>query len=153
MTDRYTSSRVVTASAQAVWALISNPREHHRFDDTRMVGEPEQLASLTEVGQLFTMNMSYDNGSTVEVYQSDNYIVDLVLERCVSWATATKNGPQLGWVWRYDLLEVPSGTQVTLTYDWSSTSAENRARFGVPLTDQTGLNRSLDLLQASLTTH
>lgn len=153
MTDRYASSCVVTAPVQAVWALISDPREHHRFDDTGMVGQPQQPTSLTGVGQLFTMNMSYDNGSTVEFYQSDNRIVDFALERCLAWATATRSGPQLGWLWRYDLLEVPGGTQVTLTYDWSSTSSENRTRFGVPLTDQAGLSRSLDLLRAALTTH
>lgn len=151
--DRCASSCVVTAPVDAVWSLLSDPREHHRFDDTGMVGQPEQGTSLTEVGQVFTMNMTYDNGSTVESYQSDNYITDLAPGRSIAWATATKGGSQLGWVWRYDLLEVPGGTQVTLTYDWSSASPENRARFGVPLTDQGGLTRSLDLLAAALTTH
>lgn len=75
-----------------------------------MVGQPEQLTPLTEVGQLFTMNMTYVNGSSVEFHQSDNYVVDFVLGRWLAWATATKDGPPLGWVWRYDLLEVAGGT-------------------------------------------
>lgn len=48
---------------------------------------------------------------------------------------------------------VPRCTRVTLTYDWSNANPENRTRFGVPLTDEMGLNRSLDLLRAALTTH
>lgn len=115
-----------------------------------MVGKPEKPAPLTEVGQLFRMNMTYNSGATVEFYQSDNYVIHFALGRSLAWATATKDGPHLGWMWRYDVLEVLDGTQVTLTYDWTSASAENRARFGVPLTDQAGLKRSLDLLRGAL---
>lgn len=35
-----------------------------------------------------------------------------------------------GWVWREDLRTAGDGTEVTLTYDWSRTPAEQRAEIG-----------------------
>ena len=37
-----------------------------------------------------------------------------------------------GWVWRYDLAPAASGTEVTLTYDWSAVSAAVREYISFP---------------------
>ncbi len=94
-----------------VWSLLSDSGQHHRFDDTGMVGQPEPPTRLTHVGQVFRMPMSYDDGLRIERYESDNHIVALAAGRSIAWATATKGGPALGWVWRYDLREGPGSSR------------------------------------------
>lgn len=136
----------VTASPQAVFALLTDPARHSQFDATGMVGLPASSARLTRVGQVFVMNMTYRKGDHVEHYQSDNHVTALEPLRAVAWATATHAGRPLGWLWRYDVEPVAEGAAVTLTYDWTGTPSENATRFGVPLVDADGLARSLQLL-------
>lgn len=136
----------VAASPDRVFELLTDPARHGDFDATGMVGHPVTPARLTHVGQVFVMNMTYREGDHVEHYQSDNHVRVIEPGQAIAWATATRGGPPLGWLWRYDVAAVADGTAVTLTYDWTSTPPENVSRFGVPLADADGLSRSLQLL-------
>ena len=136
----------VAASPDQVFELLTDPARHTEFDATGMVGSSASPAKLTHVGQIFVMNMTYRDDDHIEHYQSDNHVCALEPGRAIAWATATRSGEPLGWLWRYDLEAVAEGTAVTLTYDWTSTPAENVSRFGVPLVDTDGLARSLQLL-------
>lgn len=141
----FSASRTIRVPRQAVWDMVADPAQHHRFDGTGMVGS---LASArpTEVGDVFTMNMTYTTGDSRLDYQSDNHVVSLDPGVCFAWATALPGGPPLGWTWRYDLTDGPDGTNVRLSYDWTEAPAHNIARFGVPLADPASLARSLDRL-------
>jgi hypothetical protein len=102
-----------------------------------MVGAPATPARLTHVGQVFVMNMTYRDGDHVEHYQSDNHVMVLTPVRAIAWATATRGGAPLGWLWRYDLEAADDGVTILLTYDWTSTAPETIRRFGVSLVDAT----------------
>jgi uncharacterized protein YndB with AHSA1/START domain len=137
----------VPASPAEVFALLADPARHREFDATSMVGTPATPARLTHVGQVFVMNMTYRDGDHVEHYQSDNHVTALVPARAIAWATATRGGAPLGWLWRYDVEPAAHGAAVTLTYDWTNTAINNIRRFGVPLVDADGLATSLELLR------
>ncbi len=137
--------RTVQAPRRDVWESVADPAQHHCFDATGMVGS---LASAKPraVGDVFTMNMTYWDGQGHEDYQSDNHVLVFDPETCIAWATALPGGAPLGWTWRYDLEDAPSGTSVRLTYDWTEASSENVARFDVPLADPAALILSLERL-------
>lgn len=144
------ASTVIGAPIDRIFQFLAEPSEHHRFDSSGMVGAPETTHRLASVGQLFVMNMTYRSGDHVEHYQSDNRVTALEEPRVIEWATATHEGPLLGWFWRYELEPADAGTRVTLIYDWSATPQDNIDRFGVPLVDESGLGASLALLTQAM---
>jgi hypothetical protein len=138
-------------SAERVFELLTDPAKHSEFDATGMVGPPASPQKLTRVGQVFVMNMTYRDGDQLEHYQSDNHVTTFEPSRAVAWTTAAHGGQPLGWTWRYDMEPAADGTAVTLSYDWTSASAENVRRFGVPLVNADDLARSLLLLSRACT--
>lgn len=148
--ERIEVERLVPAPLSAVWEMLVDPALHHRFDDTEMVGLPEAAERLARVGQVFTMRMTYRSGEHAEHYSTANHVVELAEREAVAWETGLVDGERLGWTWRYSLRPDPNGTLVTLGHDWSGSSDENRAGYGVPMVDAHGLARSLALLEAAL---
>lgn len=143
MVRSFTATAIVEASPAAVFAVLRDPGTHRHFDGSGMVGEPVGAEELSQVGQVFTMNMTYTDGAVVERYRSDNHVTVLEADRTVEWATAVHGGALLGWTWRYDLAPVDHGTAVRLIYDWTSTPAENVRKFGVPIVGPEQLAESL----------
>ncbi|MET7992420.1 SRPBCC family protein [Amycolatopsis sp. NPDC005232] len=110
----------IAVPAGTVFAVLTDPATHAAIDGTGWVREPVDRALLTEVGQLFRMDMYYATG-----YRVVNKVHVLEPPRVVGWFTGQeKEDGELefgGWTWRYDLTPLgPSGTEVTLTYDWSA---------------------------------
>lgn len=145
------ASRSIPVPVGRIFGLLAEPSCHHLFDASRMVGAPDAPVRLIGVGQVFTMNMTYQSEESVEHYQSDNHVTAFEEPRLLEWATATRGGPLLGWRWRYELETRGESTRVSLTYDWSATTPENADRFGVPLVDEAGLGASLELLVSAST--
>ncbi|MBC6451187.1 SRPBCC family protein [Actinokineospora xionganensis] len=122
--ERVSATLTVAAPAARVFAVLADPTTHCRIDGTGWVREPVDRATLTEVGQLFRMEMrhaKHPNGD----YQVANKVHVLDHPRTIGWLTGQeKDDGQLefgGWIWRYDLEPLgPSDTEVTLTYDWSA---------------------------------
>lgn len=110
--------------AAEVFAVLANPAAHSAIDGTGWVREAADRAPLTEMGQVFRMDM-YHPGHPNGNYRVANQVQVLDPPRAISWLT----GQELedghlefgGWFWRYDLAPLgPSETEVTLTYDWSA---------------------------------
>ncbi len=109
--------------ATTVFAVLADPTTHSAIDGTGWVQESVDKAPLTEVGQIFRMDMHHDNHPSGD-YQVVNKVQVLDAPRAIGWLTGTEKDGQLefgGWIWRYDLTPVgPSETEVTLSYDWSA---------------------------------
>jgi uncharacterized protein YndB with AHSA1/START domain len=113
----------VAAPATRVFAVLADPATHAAIDGTGWVQEAVDRAMLTEVGQVFRMDM-YHAGHPDGDYRVVNKVEVLDPPRAIGWMTGTEKGDgELefgGWIWRYDLAPLgPSETEVTLTYDWS----------------------------------
>jgi len=153
---RYVVSRVVDASPQEVFALLADPARHHETEPTDWVRGPleEDPAPLTEVGQVFGIEMFHVN--TPGRYDMHNRVIAFEQDRTLAWEPG-QYGPDGelgtgGWTWRYDLAPADgSGTEVTLTYDWSAVPAPVREGFGIPPFPPSFLEESLASLGRAVT--
>ncbi|WP_199485141.1 SRPBCC family protein [Actinomadura craniellae] len=122
--ENVSATLTVAAPATRVFAVLADPTTHAAIDGTGWVQEPADRAPLTEVGQVFRMDMHHA-GHPDGDYRVANKVAVLDLPRAIGWLTGTeKSDGRLefgGWIWRYDLAPLgPSETEVTLTYDWSA---------------------------------
>ncbi|MET7844790.1 SRPBCC domain-containing protein [Streptomyces sp. NPDC005356] len=122
--DNVSATLTVAAPAERVFAVLADPTAHAAIDGTGWVRRSVDRAPLTEVGQIFRMDMYHPNHPDGG-YQTVNKVQVLGPPRTIGWLTGyRKDDGELdfgGWIWRYDLAPLgPSETEVTLTYDWSA---------------------------------
>ncbi|MEU3621864.1 polyketide cyclase [Amycolatopsis coloradensis] len=122
--ENESATLTVTASATRVFTILADPSAHSAIDGTGWVQEPADPAPLTEVGQIFRMNMYHPKHPDGD-YRVANKVEVLDSPRAIGWLTGTEKADGRlefgGWIWRYDLTPLgPSETEVTLSYDWSA---------------------------------
>jgi hypothetical protein len=122
--ERVTATRTVAAPVARVFAVLADPTAHAAIDGTGWVRTAVDPAPLTEVGQLFRMDM-YHSARPDGDYQVVNKVRVFDSPSVIGWLTGyRKDDGDLefgGWIWRYDLVPLgPSATEVTLSYDWSA---------------------------------
>jgi hypothetical protein len=122
--ENVSATLTVAVPAASVFAVLADPTSHAAIDGTGWVQEPLDRAPLTEVGQIFGMDMYHADHPDGD-YRVVNKVVVLDPLRVIGWVTGYEKGDgQLefgGWIWRYDLVPLgPSETEVTLSYDWSA---------------------------------
>ena len=122
--EHVSANLTIAVPAARVFAVLADPATHSAIDGTGWVQEVVDRAPLTEVGQVFRMDMYHPRHPDGD-YQVANKVHVLDPPRAIGWLTGyEQNGGQLefgGWFWRYDLAPLgPSETEVTLTYDWSA---------------------------------
>jgi hypothetical protein len=121
--ENVSATLTVAVPAATVFAVLADPATHAAIDGTGWVQEAVDRAPLTEVGQIFRMDM-YHAGHPDGDYQVVNQVQVLDPPRAIGWLTGQeKDDGHLefgGWIWRYDLAPLgPSETEITLSYDWS----------------------------------
>jgi uncharacterized protein YndB with AHSA1/START domain len=139
MTDETISANtIINAPVEAIFAVLADPAEHAAIDGTGWVREPIDVQHLTEAGQVFRMAMYNDNVPGGH-YRMANRVQVFDPPRAISWEPGQDTGDgslrPVGHVWRYDLAPAgPSGTEVTLSYDWSAVpdSLRQRLPFSFP---------------------
>ena len=127
--ENVSATLTVAVPAAKVFAVLADPATHSAIDGRThsaiagigRVQEAVDRAPLTEVGQIFRMDMYHPTGD----YQVANKVHVLDSPRAIGWLTGQEKGDGHlefgGWFWRYDLAPLgPSETEVTLTYDWSA---------------------------------
>lgn len=151
---RYVVSRTVAAPVEAVYALLTDPARHHETEPTDWVRGPleEDPTSLTEVGQVFGIEMFHENAHGR--YDMHNRVIALEPERTIAWEPGQYEPDGTlgtgGWTWRYDLAPEGAGTRVTLTYDWSAVPPPLRDEFGLPPFPPSFLEESLAALERAV---
>ncbi|WP_063129133.1 polyketide cyclase [Nocardia fusca] len=122
--ENVSATLIVAASAEVVFAVLADPTTHSVLDGTGWVQKAADRAPLTEVGQVFRMDMYHPNHPNGD-YRVANKVHVLDPPHAIGWYTGEeKDGGRLefgGWFWRYDLTPLgPAETEVTHTYDWSA---------------------------------
>lgn len=100
----------VAASPADVFAIISDPSQHNRFDGSGMVQSSRGGSSSVGLGSKFGMNMKLGPFP----YRMNNTIVEFEQDRLIAWAHVG------GHRWRYELQPDADGTLVTESFDWST---------------------------------
>lgn len=151
-TRRFVVARDVPAPPAEVFALLADPTRHHETEPGDWVRDAIDPAPITEVGQVFGMNMGMPQDGTP--YTMHNRVTVFERDRILAWepgqldeAGALGTG---GWLWRYDLEPTDSGTRVRLTYDWSGVPDQMREQFGLPQFEPAFLEESLRNLESAL---
>jgi uncharacterized protein YndB with AHSA1/START domain len=132
--ESVSATLTVAVPAATVFAVLADPTTHPAIDGTGWVQEPVDRAPLTEVGQIFRMDMYHANANHPSGdYQVVNKVQALDPPHAIGWLTGyQKDDGELefgGWIWRYDLAPLgPSEAEVTLTYDWSAVPRYVRER-------------------------
>jgi uncharacterized protein YndB with AHSA1/START domain len=134
--ENLSASLTVPVPAERVFAVLADPTTHAAIDGTGWVQEAQDRAPLTEAGQVFRMRMYHPNHPDGD-YRVANEVLACEPPRAIGWRTGQEHEDGRltfgGWYWRYDLADLgPSGTAVTLTYDWSAVGPEIREYLSFP---------------------
>ena len=134
--ENVSATLTVAVPAARVFAVLADPATHSAIDGTGWVQEAADQTPLTEIGQVFRMDM-YHPGHPDGNYRTANQVLVLDPPRAIGWRTGSEDGDGHlsfgGWFWRYDLAPVgPSETDVTLTYDWSAVPPDIREYLQFP---------------------
>jgi uncharacterized protein YndB with AHSA1/START domain len=134
--ETVSATTIISAPAEAIFAVLADPANHAAIDGTGWVREPVDRLPLTAAGQVFRMGMYHPNHPDGN-YQMANRVQVFDPPHAISWEPGrdASDGDLRfgGWVWRYDL--APAGrsvTKVTLSYDWSAVPGLLRQRIGFP---------------------
>jgi Polyketide cyclase / dehydrase and lipid transport len=122
--ESLSTTAVINAPAEAIFAVLADPATHAAIDGTGWVRESLDGLPLTATGQVFRMSMYHPNHPD-GTYQMANRVQVFDRPTTIAWEPGqdATDGTQTfgGWIWRYDLApDGPSNTTVTLSYDWSA---------------------------------
>lgn len=148
---KITASRTIDASAQDIFAVLSNPERHAELDGSGFVRSDDRSDRITGTGQVFTMNMEGEHMGGE--YQTDNHVIGFDENHLLAWKTAPAGTEPPGWQWVWELTsEGSDATTVSVTYDWSRVTDEALLeKVGFPLVPQEDLEASLGNLAAAVT--
>ena len=151
MPDVVTVERVIPASPEAIFALISDPHRHHEFDGSGTVRHARNVPEKLKLGETFGMNMvlgvPYAMRSTVVEYDEN---------KLLAWQTRAPvrlvdplAGGRIG---RYELEPVQGGTLVKESWDIRKESPVTKpiVRRAAEQTRQ-NMERTLERIEAVLT--
>ncbi len=150
--ESVSATLTVAVALTRVFELLADPTTHAEIDGTGWVLNAVDRTPLTEVGQVFQMDMYHANHPDGD-YQVVNKVEVLDPPRTIGWLTGYRaDDGHLepgGWIWRYDLASLgPSETEVTLTYDWSAVPQFRREYIQFPPFGPDHLANSLHHLAA-----
>jgi uncharacterized protein YndB with AHSA1/START domain len=140
--------RLVDVGADALFAVLSDPRRHPEIDGSGTVRASAGTEAITAVGQVFTMQMSHpDRGE----YQSDNLVTHFEAGHRLVWMTARAGNTPPGWLWSWDLEPLgPDRTNVVHIYNWEKVEdPEVLARAGFPRVSAAEMNATVTRLAAA----
>ena len=148
MTDTNSATRTIDASADDIFALLSDPSRHAETDNSGMVVSADTDAKLEKVGDIFVMNMTKEDGD----YQTRNEVFAFQENKVIGWqnlANLTAD-VEVGAKWLYELASEGSDkTSVTLTYDRSEIESDAVRKMSENFDDSV-MEESLAALAAAL---
>lgn len=142
MTRSYSRSVVVDATPAEVFAVLADPRRHADFDGSGTVKGNVKAPAKLGKGARFGMRMRMGVPYTIT-----NEVVEFEQDRRIAWRHVGHH------VWRYELEAVDGGTQVTETFDWSTSRAPKVLELlGMADKSKAAVDATLPRLQALFTT-
>ena len=140
-------SRVITAPASAIFALIADPAQQPRFDGNENLQEADEGQRVTAVGEKFLMTNT--SGRIRE-----NTIVEFIEDRLIAWKPSEVDKTPPGHLWRWELDPIDDDTtNVAHIYDWTGLDPDDekrieRARSTTSESLLASVNRLAELVEA-----
>ncbi len=132
--DNVSATRVIHASAEAIFAVLTDPVKRVAIECTDWVCESLDHKPLTATGQIFRVSMyhlDHPDGN----YKIANRVRVFDPPRTISWEPGIEAGDGSlssgGCVWRCDLRPAgPTNTAVTFSCDWLAVAVAIRPYAG-----------------------
>jgi uncharacterized protein YndB with AHSA1/START domain len=122
MTDLVSVERLIPATPEAIFALISDPNRHQEFDGSGTVRAAKNVPATLGLGSTFGMSMKMGIP-----YAMTSTVIEFTQDRVLAWQTLppVKIAQKLvgGRIWKYVLEPVEGGTLVTESWDISQEAA------------------------------
>lgn len=136
-------TRTIPAPAATIFGVLADASQHPRIDGSGTVkgtrdADPEPL----QLGSRFGMDMKIGLP-----YRITNEVVEFEQDRLIAWRHFG------GHRWRYELEPVEGGTEVTETFDWSTSRAPWFIEvMGYPKKHPPAMEATLERLEQVVTT-
>jgi hypothetical protein len=145
MPERIEVQRAVAASAEEIFAVLTDPRGHVSIDSSGML----MAASgdvVTGVGGTFVVHMDREalNDYPLGLYDVTVEIVTFESGTEIAWTV--RGQLNLGHVYGYRLEPIADGTLVTSYYDWSAATQEWKDAAIFPVIPESALRATLGIL-------
>lgn len=149
-TTSVTVERVIDSPVNEIFDVLSNPNRHLELDGSGFIRSVEHGDRITEVGQVFTMNM--EGAHMGGEYKTDNHVTGYAKDKLLAWQTAPAGTEPPGWEWVWELeSQGPDSTLVRHTYDWSKvTDKDLLQKVKFPLVTEDELEDTLGRLAAAV---
>jgi len=147
-------SRIVQAPPARVFALVSDPKQHHAIDGSGHL-QGTTSGPVTGVGQVFTMEMYRKD---LGPWRTINNVTEFEPGTAIAWAPTLDRSYECqvtqmlatittgGHTYAYRLRETGDGTEVRLTYDWSGVLDPKFEAMVCPFVTEEQLMATLDRL-------
>jgi hypothetical protein len=130
--ERVSATGRLPFSADALYAIVSDPRGHVEIDGSGMLEAADDATPLTQVGQTFEIAMDRTPLNDIPglvKYRVCNTVTRVEPGRLIEWTIGAPGQPPLGHVYGWQLVPVgDSETDVTNYCDWTNIVPELRAR-------------------------
>jgi uncharacterized protein YndB with AHSA1/START domain len=138
---RVSVSRTIAAPPEKIFDVLTDPTKHPVIDGSGSVlstrGETERLTLGSRFGMNMRIGLPYIIKNTVVEYEPD---------RLIAWRHFN------GHRWRYELVPVEGGTEVTETFDWSTARFPPSVEWmGYPKKHPENMRRTLERLDTYVT--
>jgi hypothetical protein len=145
MAERLEVQRAVPASADEIFAVLSDPRGHVAIDSSGMLMEASG-DTVTKVGDTFVVHMDREalNDYPLGLYDVTVEIVTFEPGREIAWTV--RGQLNLGHVYGYRLEPIEEGTLVTSYYDWSAAEQSWKDAAIFPVIPESALRATLGIL-------
>ena len=132
-------SRVVNATPEQIFDLLTDPTRHGEIDGSGMVQQARGDSTRLEMGSKFGMDMKMGPLP----YRISNTVVEFEENRLIAWQHFGKHR------WRYELEPVDGGTLVTETFDYSTAASPKGIELmGYPRKHCANIDATLERLAA-----
>ena len=134
---RMTVTRVIPASAEAIFAMVALPSGHVAMDGSGMLVGVSDDQPLTATGDTFVIHMDREPlGDVPEMGKYDvlNTVTAIEPNRLLEWSVGTVGRPAFGHFYGISLTPISdSQTEVANYVDWSGIPEKYRDRVTFPV--------------------
>jgi hypothetical protein len=150
-TERIEVSRLIPATPEAVFAVLTDPKGHVDIDASGMLLDAEG-DRVRQPGDRFVVHMDREalGDRPLGKYDVEVVITELTPDREIAWTVEAGTGTQVRHVYGYRLEPAEGGTLVTSYYDWSEIAPEWKTRLVFPVVPESALKATLGILERTV---
>ena len=135
------ATRTIAAPAEKIFEVLADPSQHPVIDGSGSVAASKDNPARLSLGARFSMDMKVGMP-----YVTKNTVSEFDEGRIIAWHHFAQ------FVWRYELVPVEGGTEVTESFDYSKPWGIALGPLGFPAKNQAAMTKTLERLDHLVTT-